>query len=100
MQIISSIAELDAKLAECDAAGKISDDALREVFKIFRMDFTDAVPADPFSIEYRDFQMDLYQRISSRTYNPRNASLTSRLLTAVPRDRPSIWRVGRCAAGV
>ena len=38
MQIISSLDELDLKLAECDAAQKISDTALREVFSTFRME--------------------------------------------------------------
>ena len=72
MRVISDIAELDEVLAECDAAGRVSDDALRAVFNTFRMDFDASVPADPFSVEYRDFQMDLYKRISSRTYDPRN----------------------------
>lgn len=72
MQVISNIAALDAKLAECDAAGRISDTALREVFKTFRMDFAKTVPSDPFSVEYRDFQMNLYKAISSRTYHPHN----------------------------
>lgn len=72
MQVISTIAALDTKLAECDAAGRISDTALRDVFKTFRMDFAKTVPADPFSVEYRDFQMNLYKAISSRTYHPQN----------------------------
>jgi 2-polyprenyl-3-methyl-5-hydroxy-6-metoxy-1,4-benzoquinol methylase len=72
MQTISSLDELDLKLAECDAAQKISDDALRSVFTTFRMDFSARVPADPFSLEYHEFQMALYRRISGREYSPRN----------------------------
>ncbi len=72
MQIISTLDALDAKLAECDAAGQISDDALRQVFTTFRMDFPTEVPADPFSSEYHEFQMAAYRRISGRNYAPQN----------------------------
>lgn len=72
MQVISTIEALDAKLAECDAACQISDDALRQVFTTFRMDFSTQVPADPFSREYHDFQMAVYERIAGRKYSPRN----------------------------
>jgi 2-polyprenyl-3-methyl-5-hydroxy-6-metoxy-1,4-benzoquinol methylase len=72
VQVISSLKELDAKLVECDGAARISDDALRATFDTFRMDFTTAVPPDPFSPEYREFQMELYATISSRRYDPRN----------------------------
>jgi 2-polyprenyl-3-methyl-5-hydroxy-6-metoxy-1,4-benzoquinol methylase len=72
MQVISSVAELDVKLAECDAAAKVSDTALREVFQTFRMNFATTVFADPFSGEYRDFQMELYRHIASRAYDPGN----------------------------
>jgi protein-L-isoaspartate O-methyltransferase len=34
--------------------------------------FHNAVPADPFGVEYRDFQMRLYERLSARAYDPRN----------------------------
>jgi hypothetical protein len=40
MQVITKLDDLDVKLTECDAAQKISDDALREVFTTFRMDFS------------------------------------------------------------
>lgn len=72
MQIISSLDELDLKLAECDAAQKISDTALREVFSTFRMDFSAQAALDPFSPEYHEFQMALYPRISGREYSPQN----------------------------
>jgi 2-polyprenyl-3-methyl-5-hydroxy-6-metoxy-1,4-benzoquinol methylase len=36
------------------------------------MDFTNTVPADPFSAEYREFQMELYKHLSSRSYDPKN----------------------------
>ena len=40
MQTISTMEALDLKLAECDAAYRIWDDALRQVFTTFRMDFS------------------------------------------------------------
>ena len=72
MEIISTMTALDAKLAECDAACKISDDALRHVFTTFRMDFSAEVPPDPFSVEYHEFQMAIYERVSGRKYSSRN----------------------------
>jgi 2-polyprenyl-3-methyl-5-hydroxy-6-metoxy-1,4-benzoquinol methylase len=92
MRVISNIVELDAVLAECDAAGRVSDDALRAVFDTFRMDFSTKVPADPFSVEYRDFQMDLYQRISSRTYDPRNEVTKFDVAAADRRPFPFLTR--------
>lgn len=72
MQVISSLDELEAKIAECNAALGESDDAMREMFRTFRMDFSRQLPADPFSPEYRDFQMALYERIAGKAYAPRN----------------------------
>jgi SAM-dependent methyltransferase len=72
MQILTTLEELDAKLAECAAAGRISDDELRRVFASFRMDISRSVPPDPFSPEYRNYMMALYQRIAGRPYDVRN----------------------------
>lgn len=72
MQIITTLEELDAKLSECESARLISDTALRNVFSTFRMDFTKQIPADPFSKEYREFQMQLYRRLSGKSYKPEN----------------------------
>lgn len=72
MQVLRSLDELDARLADCDAAGKISDTELRRVFSTFRMDFSAEVPPDPFSDEYREVQLALYRRIAGRDYTPAN----------------------------
>lgn len=72
MQIIRTLDELDAKLAECERATTISDTALREVFATFRMDFSGQVPPDPFSDEYRMAQMQLYRHLSGKSYRPEN----------------------------
>ena len=63
MEVITTLEALDAKLAECDAAHKISDDALRQVFQTFRMDFSTDLPSDPFSRAYHDFQMAVYEHL-------------------------------------
>ena len=94
-QIISTLADLDAKLAECDAALAISDDAMRSVFASFRMDVTTMLPPDPFSREYRDAQMAIYQRISGKSYCPANES-TKFDVEAVKR-RPFPYYTGSCA---
>jgi 2-polyprenyl-3-methyl-5-hydroxy-6-metoxy-1,4-benzoquinol methylase len=94
MQVISSLAELDAKLAECEAASKVSDDALRHVFTTFRMDFSKQVPADPFSSEYRDFQMALYRQISGRSYTPQNE--VSKFDVEAADRRPFPFYTGSC----
>jgi SAM-dependent methyltransferase len=69
MDIIHTIAELDRKIAECDAAEAISDDALRRVFGTFTMASPTDLPADPFSPEYRLAQLELYRRIAGDTYS-------------------------------
>lgn len=65
-------AELDARFAECERAAALSDDALRQVFKTFRLALDGKPPADPFSPDYRDWQLALYERISGRRYGTAN----------------------------
>jgi 2-polyprenyl-3-methyl-5-hydroxy-6-metoxy-1,4-benzoquinol methylase len=88
MQIITTLDSLDAKLAECHAAALISDDALRHEFTTFRMDISPHVPADPFSSEYHDFQMEIYKRISGREYSPKNEISTFDVAAADRRPFP------------
>jgi 2-polyprenyl-3-methyl-5-hydroxy-6-metoxy-1,4-benzoquinol methylase len=94
MQVIRSLPELDAKLEECDRAGKVSDTELRRVFSTFSMDFATQVPADPFSPSYRDFQMALYERISARSYDPRNE--VTKFDVASADRRPFPFYTGSC----
>lgn len=94
MEIISTMAALDAKLAECDAACKISDDALRLVFTTFRMDFSTEVPADPFSVEYHQFQMAIYEHIAGRKYSSLNE--VSAFDVAALEPRPFPFYTGSC----
>jgi 2-polyprenyl-3-methyl-5-hydroxy-6-metoxy-1,4-benzoquinol methylase len=66
---VSSIAELDAVLKEVGAAHAVSADAVRAALDSFRyvVDI-DGLPADPFSAEYRKYQLDLYEGIAGRPY--------------------------------
>src|SRR4051812_20476021 len=68
--IVRTLEELDAKISECDRAG--SDDALRQCFGTFRMEPPGGQPDDPFSEEYRRFQLDLYRRIAGKPYSVAN----------------------------
>ena len=72
LQILTTLEQLDIKLAECESAARTSDDELRRVFSTFRMNISEPMPSDPFSNEYRDRVMALYQRVAGRPYNVRN----------------------------
>jgi len=69
MQVLRTIAELDAKIAECDAAEAISDDAMRALFGGFRMELPADLPSDPFAPDYRLAQLALYRRIAGDSYS-------------------------------
>ena len=70
---VSSIAELDAVLKEVAAAHAVSDDAVRAALSSFRyvVDVGN-LPADPYSIEYNKYQLELYERIAGRPYEIEN----------------------------
>ncbi len=73
MQIITDLNELDAKVTECnDTLTTQGDDALRRMFSTFKVDLAAHLPPDPFSPEYRDFQLELYQRIAGKPYSTAN----------------------------
>lgn len=68
MQVISSLAELDGKIEECNRAEAVSDDAMRALFGTFRMEPPASLPPDPFSEPYRLAQLALYRGIAGRDY--------------------------------
>jgi 2-polyprenyl-3-methyl-5-hydroxy-6-metoxy-1,4-benzoquinol methylase len=72
MRIITTLDDLDEALAECDRAARVSDDELRRVFQTFRLELPVRLPKDPFSLEYANAQMALYERVSGRRYSTRN----------------------------
>ena len=69
MQILTTLEQLDAKIAECDTSG--SDSRLREIFRSFCM-APQVVGIDPFSDDYLAAQMDLYRGISGKSYHVSN----------------------------
>jgi SAM-dependent methyltransferase len=71
MKVLKDTAELDEMIVACNRAEAESDDAMRALFQTFRMD-PPPVPEDPFSPEYRDAQMALYERIAGRPYSTAN----------------------------
>ena len=74
---ITTMAELDAVLREADAAHAISDDALRAALASFRyvVDLA-GLPSDPFSKEYTDYQLGLYELVAGRPYKVENERST------------------------
>ncbi len=88
MQTIRDVAELDAKIEECDRAGAVSDDALRAVFGTFSMEPPAALPADPFGPEYREFQLGLYRDVAGRPYSTDNEETPFDVERAVLRPFP------------
>lgn len=85
---ISSLAELDEMLAFLDRAAAISDDALREGFTRFQMQFPLELPADPDSAEYRAVQMRLYRWLAGKDYNAANEVSAFDVQAAVSRPFP------------
>ena len=65
---VTTVAELDAKLAEAVGAEKTSDDALRAVLGGFWMNIPAAGAEDPWGCEYRAHQMAIYQAIAGKPY--------------------------------
>ncbi|MCO6416866.1 class I SAM-dependent methyltransferase [Siccirubricoccus sp. KC 17139] len=88
MQIITTLGELDEKIAECNRAEAISDDAMRAVFGTFRMEPPWDLPADPLSDAYRQAQMALYCRIAGRDYALGNEATPFDIEAAIRRPFP------------
>ena len=70
MQIVRTIAELDAKLAEGAEVGRYSEDRKRALLGGFSMAAPDDLPSDPFSPAYRQAQLALYEAIAGHPYSP------------------------------
>ncbi len=99
MDVLRDLAALDAKIRECDAASLVSDNALRQVFTTFRMDFATDLPHDPLSDTYRDRQMALYNEVSGKAYRLENEATPFDVKAAVRRPFPwstqSVGTAGR-----
>jgi hypothetical protein len=66
MQTVTNLAELDRMLNWVSHRFKVSDDEGRRALASFRYGLEHALPADPYSEEYRRAQMDLYLGLSGR----------------------------------
>jgi ubiquinone/menaquinone biosynthesis C-methylase UbiE len=72
MRVLRTVAELDEMITLCDEAERRSDDDMRKLFPTFCMAPPSDLPADPFSEEYREFQMKLYRGVSGKSYSTAN----------------------------
>lgn len=73
MEIITDLDILKARIEDCNwTLTNESDDAMRRKFEQFRGDFSGRAPPDPFSAEYRAFQIGIYEYITDRTYSVQN----------------------------
>lgn len=72
IRVITTVEELDSILEELDEAAAISDDALRHVFTTFRMQVESGTSTDSYSLEYRESQFDLYEKLAGQTYHVTN----------------------------
>jgi 2-polyprenyl-3-methyl-5-hydroxy-6-metoxy-1,4-benzoquinol methylase len=69
-EIIESLDELILALDKAETQTAISDDAFREaVAKITYRPSIDQFPKDPFSPEYREKQLELYNNLTSNNYS-------------------------------
>ncbi|HEV7322544.1 MAG TPA: methyltransferase domain-containing protein [Ensifer sp.] len=80
-----NLANLDAKIAECNAAPSMME--RRELFASFSMNWRPEV-ADPFSPEYRTEQMELYRRVAGKRYDLANEACSFDLSAATYRPYP------------
>lgn len=66
-RVITNPIDLDAEIERCDAKAAISDAEFRQAIDDFCYASPQPLPSDPYSKEYRDFQMNLYLEISGRS---------------------------------
>ena len=87
MQTVSDLDELSAKIdAANDILTRDGDAALRAFTQTFRGDFAQQAPPDPFSPEYRAFQLAIHERITGKRYS--TAMERTHFDVATLRDRP------------
>jgi 2-polyprenyl-3-methyl-5-hydroxy-6-metoxy-1,4-benzoquinol methylase len=69
MRILSTFAQLDQELKQAHALSQRSDAEFRQHLGQFYLHLDAAhTPADPFSEEYRQFQLGIYERIAQKPY--------------------------------
>ncbi|HEY5048394.1 MAG TPA: class I SAM-dependent methyltransferase [Rhizomicrobium sp.] len=95
MHVVRTIEELDRKIAECDAAEAISDDAMRALFGTFRMEEPGDIPTDPYSSQYRLRQLQIYKEITGEVYS--TAKEATKFDVASALRRPFPFNTNSCA---
>src|SRR2546426_2315105 len=70
MRLISTLEELDRELDEAEKAAQVSDDALRSRLSdlYFSVSLRQGLPEDPYSHEYRESQLRLYELLAGKPY--------------------------------
>jgi 2-polyprenyl-3-methyl-5-hydroxy-6-metoxy-1,4-benzoquinol methylase len=66
VEVVDSLPRLDEKLRLVDEAYQVSDDAMRAVFRSFRLELPSFSDLDPWSDAYREQQFELYRHLSAR----------------------------------
>jgi 2-polyprenyl-3-methyl-5-hydroxy-6-metoxy-1,4-benzoquinol methylase len=74
MDIITSFEQLEAKLEDAQKAMAVSSDAFRKSLSSWRLSpsLIGKVPKDPFSHEYKTYQLEFYERLANKKYNVAN----------------------------
>ena len=71
-RVVHTLTELDEMLEMLERASAISDDELRRGFKAFRMELDFRPPDDPYSDQYRDSVLQLYEWLHGKPYSIEN----------------------------
>ena len=73
METVTSLTDLDRRLDAAERARSVSDDCFREslLHFNFRPELHHPLP-EPFSLDYRNFQLELYEKLVGRPYRTEN----------------------------
>lgn len=73
---IKSFSELRQKISEAEAQRQVSDDAFRQALAGWYLsaELFGNPPADPFSDEFKAFQLEAYQQLTKKNYETANES--------------------------
>ena len=74
IQTITNLAQLKSKFQEAEQMREISDDAFRKATASWCLSPTifGEIPADPFSAEFRTFQLGIYEQLAGEEYSTTN----------------------------
>lgn len=87
MQTLTSLDAVNRKLDECAETIRVAGSA-KALFQSFEMAFATDGPEDPFSPEYRAFQMRVYERVAGKPYALANEATPMDVADAIRRPFP------------